>query len=182
MVQFIDLWRGHPINESVMTPCLAPADLTNVQGEAVGAGLPVFHNQCAIRMGTALRRAGVTIGELGKIATCGVHPAADLHTLNANQLANAIRRANLPGFGEIEIIAGANVREFYPKLFGRTGVLYIQDYWMRTSDQPGQPTGDHIDVWNGYRSSAKWLMEWFSWAGYYSNYANAREIWFWEVK
>jgi hypothetical protein len=37
-------------------------------------------------------------------------------------------------------------------------------------------------VWNGYRSSAKWLLEWFSWVGYYSNYANAGEIWFWEVK
>ena len=28
-------------------------------------------------------------------------------------------------------------------------------------------------MWNGYRSSAKWLLEWFSWLGYYSNYANA---------
>ena len=42
--------------------------------------------------------------------------------------------------------------------------------------------GDHIDVWNGYRSSTKWLMEWFFWLGYYSNYAEAGEIWFWEVK
>ena len=39
-----------------------------------------------------------------------------------------------------------------------------------------------IDVWNGYRSSTKWLMEWFSWLGYYSNYVQAKEIWFWDVK
>ena len=54
-----------------------------------------------------------------------------------------------------------------------------------TGDAPSDRrarTGDHIDVWNGYRSSAKWLMEWFSWLGYYSNYAEAKEIWFWEVK
>jgi hypothetical protein len=25
-------------------------------------------------------------------------------------------------------------------------------------------------------------MEWFSWAGYYSNYAGAKEIWFWPIK
>ncbi len=182
MVQFIDLWRGHPLNESVVTPCLAPDDLTNTQGERVAKGLPVFHNQCAIRLGIALRRAGVSIADLGKISTCGVHPASELHTLYAKELAHAISRAELPGFGKLEIITGEDVAKFYPKLFGRTGVIYIQDYWMRTADQESAPTGDHIDVWNGYRSSAKWLMEWFSWAGYYSNYAKAREIWFWEVK
>ena len=37
-------------------------------------------------------------------------------------------------------------------------------------------------LWNGYRSSTKWLMEWFSWLGYYSNYVQAKEIWFWDVK
>ncbi len=64
---------------------------------------------------------------------------------------------------------------------GRTGAIDFRDYWKRTTDS-GRATGDHIDVWNGYRSSAKWLLEWFSWVGYYSNYANAGEIWFWEVK
>ncbi len=59
MVQFIDLWRGHPINESVTTPCIAPHELTNMEGEHVSMGFPVFHNQCAIRLGVALRRAGV---------------------------------------------------------------------------------------------------------------------------
>ena len=90
--------------------------------------------------------------------------------------------AKLPGVGPMEKITGANVQEFYPHIFGRTGLIYIQDYWFRGTDGPDRPTGDHIDVWNGYRSSAKWLMEWFSWLGYYSNYAGAREMWFWEVK
>ena len=103
-----------------------------------------------------------------------------MHFINANQLANTIARVNLPGFGSLEKISGADAAEFYPRLFGRTGVIYVQDYWRRISDS-GRPTGDHIDVWNGYRSSAKWLMEWFSWLGYYSNYAKAGEIWFWEV-
>ena len=59
MVQFIDLWRGHPINESVTAPCVAPHDLTNMEGQTVHMGFPVFHNQCAIRLGVALRRARV---------------------------------------------------------------------------------------------------------------------------
>jgi Type VI secretion system (T6SS), amidase effector protein 4 len=77
-----------------------------------------------------------------------------------------------PGLGTVEKITGTEPTHYYPKLFGRTGVVYFQDYWKRTTDS-GRPTGDHIDVWNGYRSSAKWLLEWFSWLGYYWNYANA---------
>ena len=182
MVQFIDLWRGHPLNESIATPCVAPHDLTNALGEHVAAGQPVYRDQSAIRLGCAMRRAGYTIADLGTITTCGVHPAAGMHVVHAHDLANAIRRAELPGFGKLETISGEDAAKFYPKLFGRTGVIYIQDYWMRETDSDSAPTGDHIDVWNGYRSSAMWLMEWFSWAGYYSNYAKAREIWFWEVK
>jgi hypothetical protein len=182
MVAFIDLWRGHPINESVMTPCIAPRTLTNLENKVVEQGYPVFSNQCAIRMGVAMRRAGVLPGQITNCAHCAVHGREEMHFINASQLANAINRASIPGVGAREIITGTETAQFYPKLFGRTGMLYIQDYWSRTSDQPGRPTGDHIDVWNGYRSSAKWLMEWFSWLGYYSNYAGAREIWFWPVR
>ncbi len=180
MVAFRDLWRGHPINESVQTPCIAPRDLMNLEGKPVLAGYPVFSNQCAIRMGVALHRAGVAASQLPGCSHCAVHAREEMHFINANQLANTIARANLPGFGTLEKITGTDASEFYPKLFGRTGVMYVQDYWRRTSDSR-RPTGDHIDVWNGYRSSAKWLMEWFSWLGYYSNYAQAGEIWFWEV-
>jgi hypothetical protein len=104
-----------------------------------------------------------------------------MHFINANQLANALAHASIPGIGTVEKITGTETAHYYPKIFGRTGIIYFQDYWKRSSDS-GRPTGDHIDVWNGYRSSAKWLLEWFSWLGYYSNYANAGEIWFWEVK
>jgi hypothetical protein len=181
MVQFVDLWRGHPINESVTAPCIAPHDLTNMEGQSISMGYPVFANQCAIRMGVALRRAGVTQGQMGGCAHCAVHPREEMHFINASQLANAIARGNLPGVGPIEKYKGAEAAEYYPKLFGRTGIIFFQDYWKRSSDS-GRPTGDHIDVWNGYRSSAKWLLEWFAWLGYYSNYGNAGEICFWEVE
>ena len=76
--------------------------------------------------------------------------------------------------------SGTEAAHFYAKLYGRTGIIYVQDYWKRHGETT--PTGDHIDVWNGYRSSTKWLLEWFSWLGYYSNYVQAKEIWFWDVK
>lgn len=181
-MKFNDLWHGHPINHSVMTPCIAPHELTNLEGKVVHTGFPVFSNQCAIRMGVALRRAGVQPSQLGGCPDCTVHSREEMHYINANQLANALARAQIDGVGPIEKISGADAAKFYPKIFGRTGMLYIQDYWHRSTDPADRPTGDHIDVWNGYRSSAKWLMEWFSWLGYYSNYAGAKELWFWEVK
>ncbi len=181
-VEFKKLWYGHPINESIMAPCIAPKELVNLEGKTVRKGYPVYANQCAIRMSVALRRAGVTASQLGGIAACGAHPRDEMHFINATQVANAINSANLPGFGPREVISGEDAAKFYPLVFGRTGVLFIKDYWHRSSDAQDRPTGDHIDVWNGYRSSAKWLMEWFSWLGYYSNYAGANELWFWEVK
>jgi hypothetical protein len=181
MVVFKDLWYGHPINESVQTPCIAPQD-GNYHGSVVEQGFPTFANQCAIRMGVALRRAGVKPEELSGCLTCSAHPPEEMHYIRAHELASALVRANIDGIGPVEQIRGQETAQFYPHLFGRTGIIYIKDYWRRSSDPVGRPTGDHIDVWNGYRSSAKWLMEWFSWLGYYSNYAEAKEIWFWEVK
>ncbi|KUO57197.1 MAG: hypothetical protein APF80_04225 [Alphaproteobacteria bacterium BRH_c36] len=181
-VEFKKLWYGHPINESIMAPCVADREFVNLEGNTVLRGFPVYANQCAIRMSVALRRAGVSADQLGSIASCGAHPREEMHYINASQLANAIDRAKIPGFLPVQKISGEEVAKFYPTLFGRTGVIFIKDYWHRSTDRPGSPTGDHIDVWNGYRSSAKFLMEWFSWLGYYSNYAEAGEIWFWEVK
>src|SRR5690606_19484017 len=124
MVTFRDLWYGHPINESVQSPCIAPRDLTNLEGTSVARGFPVFANQCAIRMGVALKRAGVTANQLPGCAHCAVHPRDEMHFINATQLANAINRANLPGVGPREVICGPDAAKFYPKIFGRTGIIF----------------------------------------------------------
>jgi hypothetical protein len=127
MVKFVDLWRGHPINESVTTPCIAPHDLTNMEGDHIPLGFPVFHNQCAIRMGVALRRTGVQDSQLPGCPYCSVHPRSEMHFVNATQLASAIAGANLPGVGPVERITGTETAHYYPKLFGRTGIVYFQD-------------------------------------------------------
>lgn len=179
MVQFIDLWRGHPSNESNAAPCRAASGGTG--GRTVFAGDPAYANQSAISVGVALKRAGLRIDQLGKIETCRHHDRSEMHTLNPRQLADALRRAKLPGFGQIEVITGGDVERFHTRLIGRTGMIYVRDYWTRASDAEGAASGDLIDLWNGYRTTESWLMEWLSWAGYRSNYALAREIWFWPV-
>ncbi|MEO1649904.1 MAG: T6SS effector amidase Tae4 family protein [Pseudomonadota bacterium] len=179
-IEFRDLWFGHPINESIQTPCIAPED-GNYLGSVARKGFPTHANQCAIRIGITLRRAGVRREQITGCITCGAHPAELMHYIRATEVANALTRANIDGIGPRQVLRGKEPAEFYPKLFGKTGIIYIKDYWHRGSDRQGFPTGDHIDVWNGYRSTSKWLMEWFAWLGYYSNYAEAREIWFWPV-
>lgn len=181
MLRFKRMWYNHPINKSVQTPCIAPKDMTNLEGKFIKKGLPVFHNQCAIRMGVSLQRAGVDPAKISGCAICGAHPKAAMHFINASQLAEALARARIDGLGRVEKITGKETRDYYRKLYGRTGIIHIRDYWSRSTDNPGSPTGDHIDLWNGYRPTSKWLLEWFSWLGYYSNYAHARQIWFWPV-
>ena len=180
MVQFTELWYRHPANLATSAPCVAPQLLTNLEGKTISAGYPVFGNQCAIRMGVCLKHAGVDPGQFSGLVHCGVHDNAEMHIIRAQDLADHLARISIPGVGKVERMTGNEAKDFYPKLLGRTGIIFVKDYWRRTGET--NATGDHIDVWNGYRSSTKWLMEWFSWLGYYSNYAEAREIWFWDVK
>ena len=187
-IKFSDLWKGHPLNNSVAFP----ARMLATSGAKL-KGTPSFANQCAIRMGVALREAGVTLGQLGGVRVSWYHPKDKMYVLNSQELGNALARAGIQGLGKVEKYTGEDAKKFYSKMFGRTGIVFFKDYWsrsVRVSDGSGgttwveesQPSGDHIDVWNGYRTSAAWLMEWFSWLGYYSNYINSKEIWFWEVK
>ncbi len=71
MVAFRDLWYRHPANNSTTYPCVAPFGLTNMEGQPVRQGNPVFGNQCAIRMGVCLKNAGVSPGML-RMTTCSV--------------------------------------------------------------------------------------------------------------
>jgi Type VI secretion system (T6SS), amidase effector protein 4 len=182
MLRFDTLWYRHPANNATQYPCIAPTNLTNLEGKAIAQGFPCFSNQCAIRMGVSLKQAGVTLGELGRQETCRVHGPDEMHIIRAQSLADALLSARIDGLGKPEKITGTDARQFYAKLYGRTGIIFIKDYWARSGETQANATGDHIDVWNGYRSSTKWLMEWFSWLGYTSNYAEAKEVWFWEVK
>ena len=194
MVQFIDLWRGHPTNESIDAPCTvsggrvrtpdeAPVDMAPGIKPAEAHVAPVAaRDQSAICLGVAMRRAGVRIEELGaRLQTCGIHDRSLMHILSASQFAAALRRAKIAGVGAVALMAGSDVERVHTRIVGRTGVLYVRDYWMRPDDPAGRPTGDLIDLWNGYRTTDSWLMDWMSWAGYTSSYEMAREMWFWPV-
>ena len=170
MVDFATLWKNHPTNRSVQFPCL------------LGSGFPTHRNQCAIRLGECMKNSGVKLSQMSGPITCGVHPKEDMHFLRAEEVARAFGRGSIPGVGGTEKLTGETAADFYGQLFGRKGLILFKDYWRRTGEGEGGGSGDHIDLWNGYRSTSGWLMEWFSWLGYYGGYDKAKQIWFWEVK
>ncbi|MGI9570542.1 MAG: type VI secretion system amidase effector protein Tae4, partial [Desulfobulbia bacterium] len=192
-LKFRELWTNHPLNNSVAYPARMLKNVTSNGVVVKRKGTPSFPNQCAIRMGVSLRDSGITMSQLGHPRVSWYHPKDRMYVLNAEELAGAIARSNIQGLGPKEIIRGDDVRSFTSILYGRTGIIFFKDYWYRGRKVPdgnggmksikeARATGDHIDVWNGYRTSAKWLIEWFSWLGYSENYGKSREIWFWEVK
>lgn len=85
-------------------------------------------------------------------------------------------------------ITGENCEE---KIKGKTGIVFFANYWAR----PGEiknPTGDHIDLWNGTRLTASGLqgvavtflrfgLGINSGPGF-SDLRNATNILFWEVR
>ena len=52
----------------------------------------------------------------------------------------------------------------WPEYVALKGIIFFNGYWWRTTDTT-RPTGDHIDLWNGWRTSANMLFPWFGWLG-----------------
>lgn len=85
-MKFADLWQGHPNVLGDPPPCRDAADK------------PFFEDQCAIRMGVALKAAGLRRSDLPGAVTCGhglstSHPPADMHFLRAQEVASALASA-----------------------------------------------------------------------------------------
>jgi hypothetical protein len=159
MVSFRDLWGNHPTNTGEQYPCQHN-------------GAATYANQCAVRMGVCLKRAGVPVEQLRGPVACGVHGREELHLLRASEVANAI--SGIAGVGPRYKLQ--NPDDFANELNGRKGIIYFANYWYRAGETV--PTGDHIDLWNGWRTTAKVLLPWFSWLG---GYDRASEILFWDV-
>jgi hypothetical protein len=175
MLTFKQLWENHPTVKGEENPCGSE-----------------FTNQCAIKLGTALSRAGVK--SIPGVHTCWLkeHKGAG-HYLLAEELANGLRRASIPGILPVKEIPSKN---FQANILGRTGIIFFRDYWQRNINGKVElfrnRSGDHIDLWNGSR-----LTQLSSWARIHIRVSNlgmhsiplfgvsdledSRAIWFWSV-
>lgn len=167
-VTFETLWKNYPESN----PCVDPK---------TGTPPPGYENQCAIRVGRALELSGVSFKSFrGSVCPAPKHTPG--MAAGAQQLADWLKKQPFPGCGKPENFVGSNVFE---RIRGRTGILFLANYWQRAGEQGKARSGDHIDLWNGSRLSS--LSSWFrvhlgvSWDGLWSDYRLASKAIFWHV-
>ena len=170
-IKFEVLWSNFPSG--------SPCDGKNERGDLV------FSDQCAIRVGAALKVSGVTFKSYPKNGKCWF--GHDDHILRAQELAEWLKTApRFCGWKKPEDVTGQKWQE---GISNRTGIIFFQDYWQREGERGS--SGDHIDLWNGSRltaSSARGVLTTFarftlgieSGPGF-SDLGKAKKILFWNV-
>jgi hypothetical protein len=169
-IAFKTIWDNYPDG----SPC------ADIRGK-VPAG---FDNQCAVRVGLALEKSGVSFKSF-KGGRCPLGPKDGGMVAGAQALANWLAPSRVSGMGAPERYKGADVQIAFDKIADRTGIIFIANYWKRATDTGSARTGDHIDLWNGSRMTA-WTSYLrvhlgISWDGLWSDYMGASEIIFWPI-
>lgn len=140
-------------------------------------------NQCAIKVGSALAKQGVNTTKLVPIKRhCWFHGNNEGHILSAEELAAGLKKVKISGIENAIELPG---QDYKSKIAGKKGIIFFQNYWVRSQDNPGYPTGDHIDLWNGSR-----LTDWSSWIriqfgvvipDVWSDFEKSPKILFWRI-
>ena len=143
---FINLWNSYPRYTHTDPACSGP-----------------WANQCAIRVSIALcgeRTLPVNSStyNLGPLCAHG-------HARGAESLAHWLskKRQLSPPKTYTNSVADRAI------LRGKTGIIFFKDCYQTNTDRAGQPTGDHIDLWNRGLTKSGDLS------------SSAKEIWFWEL-
>lgn len=178
-VKFADLWKGYPGSPPYVDP-------------KTGKPPPGYSNQCALKVSAAIHSVGIEMKSYAfgdRVKINGKNAAA-----LASNLANWLKQVPFCGLPkQPENVTG---EKWEDKIKGRTGIVYFADYWKRSTDKEGQPTGDHIDLWNGSRLTASGFIgtltttaRYFGQRSFlpgtdwgYSDLGTSKSILFWEIK
>lgn len=106
-----------------------------------------FENQCAIKVSAALTASGQP---LTNFRGATVQVGMKKYAIRAEELASWLRTQAPFSLGlRYRLITGSDWQE---KIKGQTGIVGFKDYWIRDGEK--DPSGDHIDLWNGSRLTA----------------------------
>lgn len=168
-IKFETIWKNYPSTD----PCV---------DSKTGKPAAAFLNQCAIRVGYALEKSGVSFVTFeGK--RCPNATKKSGMVAGAQDLANWLGPKRFNGCSKAETYTGKTAFE---KISGRTGIIFLANYWQRPGESGETRTGDHIDLWNGSRMTAS--SSWFrvhlgiSWDGIWSDYELAPKVFFWAIE
>jgi hypothetical protein len=168
-IQFKTLWNNYPSDD----PCRDPK---------TGKIPEAYSNQCAIKVGYALEKSGVSFASF-QGGRCPFGAKNSGLVAGAQNLANWLETLPFAGCPKAETYTGKTVFE---KIDGRGGIIFLADYWQRTGETGDIRTGDHIDLWNGSRmtSFSSWFrVQWgISWDGVWSDFTRAKRVKFWPIR
>lgn len=142
---------------------------------------PGYDNQCAMRLGYAMEKAGVSFASF-RGGRCPCAPKNSGMVASAQGLANWLKTRPFRGCPDYEKYTGQTVFE---NIKGRSGIIFLANYWQRKTDQGLARTGDHIDLWKVDSMTA--TSSWFrvhlgiSWDGVWSDFRLATEVLFWPM-
>jgi hypothetical protein len=170
-LSFDKLWQGYPSSKPYV--------------DTSGDPPKGFENQCAIKVSVALHAAGV---DMKSFRGASVSVDGKRLAIRAEELAAWLKTQHLIGLPlKPENVTG---KEWQDKIKGRKGIAFFANYWPREGEK--QPTGDHIDLWNGSRLTmsgfegtavtiARFTFGMES-GPLHANLGNAKSILFWEIR
>ena len=76
-------------------------------------------------------------------------------------------------------------KNFKDEIDGKTGIIFIKDFWMRSNESDQNRSGDHIDLWNKDKLTASSMImhEFLGFIPFtgVTRYSKNKEVWFWEM-
>lgn len=177
IIKFKDLWKHYPSDRLVHK--------INKDGHD-------FSNHCAINVSHSLYKNGILLKAFNGTKCWGC-PTPDkrgkgIHAIRAQELADYLKKQPFAGCPKPESL---DTKNFYDKINNKTGIIFFQNYWTRSSDSGENRTGDHIDLWDGNElASIGWVA---STIRYYfpvfseenldmSDFSKSSKILFWKIE
>lgn len=155
-MKFEELWNYHPNNNGDSFPC------RNKDGE------PAFENQCAIRMGIALEKAGMSLASYkGERCWHGHKPA---HILRAEELAKWLKPQLSPV--SLKVFSGDAYKNALSYMHRKRGIVFYKNFFGAGNQ------GDHIDLWNQFYATKEVDSFFGALFPSFASYNKAEEIWF----
>lgn len=181
-IKFKVFWDNYP---SESNPCVGD-DGNPPEG---------WSNQCAIRVGIALEKSGVSFDSFSG-ARCPAGPPRGGMVARAEELGKWLNQKPFANCPDHEMFGG---KDWQSRVSGRTGIILFHNYWRRKGERTGNGSGDHIDLWNGSRltwsitTAMRFLLRIPSMpslnpfgprdeqSNWYSDLGNSSHIWFWAI-
>jgi hypothetical protein len=181
-IPFLRIWQNYPQEP----PCV----------DSTGKPPAGWSNQCAVKLGVALARSGVSFSTYPRGGRCPTGPSDSALIGSAENLANWLVNHRFPGCSPRQLIRNEH---WQTAVKGRTGIMFFKDYWRRPGQTTGNGSGDHIDLWNRSTLTPSWESFLRFRLGidrlpnldprtrsednpnWYSDLGKAAEIWLWPV-